>query len=177
LARPLSTERQGPSFSVGQSDAEAYISIGIEGSKMAGALSENLTEAVPFLHVRDMGASLRFYRDGLGFELKLAWTPDSPDHVRWCRLEAGAAALMLQEYYPGHAPQGELGTGVSVSFMCRDALSIYRDAVVKGLSPQTPFVGNTLWEVSFRDPDGYKVDFASPTDLPEDTQYDPNIHR
>lgn len=144
---------------------------------MAGALAENLTQAIPFLHVRDMAASLRFYRDSLGFELKLTWTPDAPDHIRWCRLEAGGAALMLQEYLPGHAPVGELGSGVSVCFMCRDALRVYRDAVARGLSPRTPFVGNTLWVVSFCDPDGYKIDFESPTDVPEDTEYDPNVHR
>ncbi|MCX7358939.1 MAG: VOC family protein [Alphaproteobacteria bacterium] len=144
---------------------------------MAGALAENLTQAVPFLHVCDMAASLRFYRDSLGFELKLVGTPDAPDHIRWCRLEAGGAALMLQEYLPGRAPVGELGSGVSVCFMCRDALRVYRDAVASGLSPRTPFVGNTLWVVSFHDPDGYKIDFESPTDVPEDTEYDPNVHR
>jgi len=143
---------------------------------MAGALAENLTQVVPFLHVRDMAASLRFYRDCLGFDLTLKWTPDTPDHVRWCRLEAGAAALMLQEYVPGRAPDGELGSGVSVCFMCKDALRVYRDALAKGLSPSRPFVGNTLWVVSFRDPDGYKIDFESPSDVPEETEYDPKIH-
>ena len=143
---------------------------------MAGALAENLTQAVPFFHVRDMAASLRFYSDSLGFELKLAWTPDAPDQIRWCRLEAGSAALMLQEYVTGHEPKGELGSGVSVCFMCRDALRIYRDAMAIGLSPARPFVGNMLWVVSFRDPDGYKIDFESPTDVPEDTEYDPNVH-
>ncbi len=143
---------------------------------MAGVLAQNLTQAVPFLHVRDMASSLRFYHDGLGFALKLTWTPDAPDRIRWCWLEAGGGALMLQEYVSGHEPKGELGSGVTVCFMCKDALRIYRDAAAKGLSPRTPFVGNALWVVSFRDPDGYKIDFESPTDVPEDTQYDPDVH-
>lgn len=36
---------------------------------MAGALAENLTQAVPFFHVRDLAASLRFYRDSLGLDV------------------------------------------------------------------------------------------------------------
>lgn len=139
---------------------------------MDNALADNLTQTVPLLHVRDMAASLRFYREGLGFRLKLAWTPDAPDRIRWCWLEAGAAALMLQEYLPGHEPEGELGTGVAVCFLCKDALRIYRDAAARGLAPRRPFVGNSLWVVSFRDPDGYAIDFESPTDAPEDTVYD-----
>ncbi|MBY0423376.1 MAG: VOC family protein, partial [Parvularculaceae bacterium] len=144
--------------------------------KMAGALAENLTQAVPFLHVRDMAASLRFYREGLGFALKNSWTPDAPDKIRWCWLEAGGAALMLEEFTGSHAPKGDLGAGVTVCFMCKDALAIYRDAVAKGLAPKRPFVGNGLWVVSFRDPDGYKIDFESPTDVQEEAEYDPRAH-
>jgi lactoylglutathione lyase len=143
---------------------------------MVGALTENLKQAVPFFQVRDMAASLRFYRDGLGFDLKLKWTPDAPDQIRWCQLEAGAVALMLQEDVSGRRPDGELGQGVSVCFMCKDALAAYRNAVARGLSPRLPFVGNGLWVVGFRDPDGYKIDFESPTDVPEETEYDPGVH-
>jgi hypothetical protein len=32
------------------------------------------------------------------------------------------------------------------------------------------FVGNGLWVTSFADPDGYRLDFESPTDVPEDTK-------
>jgi len=34
-----------------------------------------------------------------------------------------------------------------------------------------PFVGNNLWVTSFTDPDGYRLDFESPTDVPEETVY------
>lgn len=144
---------------------------------MVLALSENLTQSVPFFGVRDMAASLSFYRDGLGFELKHKWTPDTPGQIRWCWLEAGGAALMLQEYRPDHPPKSELGSGVTVCFICRDALTIYREAIIKGLSPQRPFVGNMAWVVSFSDPDGYRIDFESPTDVPEETEYDPDLHK
>jgi lactoylglutathione lyase len=32
-------------------------------------------------------------------------------------------------------------------------------------------VGNNLWVVELSDPDGYKVCFESPTDVPEGTKY------
>jgi hypothetical protein len=82
---------------------------------------------------------------------------------------------MLQEFpKEGHdswSPEGKVGVGVSVCFMCEDALEIYREAVSRGLKPSRPFVGNGLWVTEFSDPDGYRIDFESPTDAPEETQY------
>jgi len=34
-----------------------------------------------------------------------------------------------------------------------------------------PFVGNNMWVVSLVDVDGYRLDFESPTDVPEETKY------
>jgi hypothetical protein len=31
-------------------------------------------------------------------------------------------------------------------------------------------VGNRLWVVSLIDPDGYRIDFESPTDAPEESE-------
>jgi hypothetical protein len=31
-------------------------------------------------------------------------------------------------------------------------------------------VGNGLWVVSFTDPDGYRIEFSSPTDAPEESE-------
>lgn len=141
-----------------------------------GLAKPNVREAVPFFGVMDMAASLRFYIDGLGFRMTNSWRPDGPDKVRWCALGIGGATLMLQEYLPDDRPQEKLGKGVSVCFVCKDALAIYRDAISRGLSPRRPFVGNNMWVVSFVDPDGYLVDFESPTDVPEETEYDPALH-
>jgi hypothetical protein len=33
-----------------------------------------------------------------------------------------------------------------------------------------PQVGNSMWVTSLRDPDGYRLDFESTTDVPEDTK-------
>jgi hypothetical protein len=133
----------------------------------------NVRQAVPFFGVTDIDTSLRFYVDGLGFALTRTWTPEG--RIRWCWLELGRAALMLQEYWkdgkPGGAPAGPLGQGVSVCFMCTDAIAIYHEARARGLAPSRPFVGNGLWVTTLTDPDGYRIDFESPTDVPEDTEY------
>jgi lactoylglutathione lyase len=136
----------------------------------------NVKQAVPFFGVTSMENSLRFYVDGLGFKMKHWWIPerieDHPDgRIRWCRLELGNAAIMLQEFLPERLPQEPLGTGASVCFMCQDTLALYREFRSRGIhSRQRPFVGNRLWVVPLSDPDGYRIDFESPTDAPEESE-------
>jgi lactoylglutathione lyase len=121
--------------------------------------------------VTDMEASLRFYVDGLGFTTTVDWQPHGK--VEWCWLQLGGAALMLQEYRPGLRPDATRGVGVSVCFMCDDALAIYRATGAKGLTAEKkPFVGNKLWVVHFKDPDGYDIYFESPTEAPEESELD-----
>jgi catechol 2,3-dioxygenase-like lactoylglutathione lyase family enzyme len=127
---------------------------------------------VPFLGVTDMQASLRFYVDGLGFEMTKHWIDQ--DRLRWCWLQHGRAALMLQEFvqegHGGTRPEGALGLGVTLEFICRDALAIYRQTKERGLQPSRPFVGNGMWVTTLSDPDGYRVEFESETDVPEGTE-------
>jgi len=129
----------------------------------------NVQQAVPFFMVTSMEKSLAFYINGLGFELKVKWEPRGT--IEWCWLEMGGASLMLQEYRENLVPATARGVGVSVCFMCKDALQVYTHAIARGLSPGEPFVGNQSWVVEFKDPDGYSVFFESPTDTPEETRY------
>jgi uncharacterized glyoxalase superfamily protein PhnB len=123
-----------------------------------------------------MDTSLKFYIDGLGFTMRYSWIPDrTEDHpdgrIRWCWLERGGAALMLQEFLPAQRPSETLGTGVNVCFMCEDALALYREFKSRGVQTrQRPFVGNRLWVVPVTDPDGYRMEFESPTDAPEESE-------
>ncbi len=124
----------------------------------------NVQQAIPFLRVTNMTAAVRFYEQ-LGFAITLRWEPGGS--LRWCKLECGTAALMLQD----KPPAGTLGVGVSICFMCTDALAIHDEAATRGLAPaDEPCVGNSLWVVSYRDPDGYRIDFESPTTVAEDTR-------
>lgn len=131
----------------------------------------NVKQAVPFFLITDMDDSLRFYVDGLGFEITLKWIKDGA--VRWCWLQRGGAALMLQTYRRDDGtslkPDGELGLGVSIVFICEDALALYREFKERGLDASRPFVGNGMWVTTLQDPDGYRVEFESYTTVPEDT--------
>jgi lactoylglutathione lyase len=129
----------------------------------------NVQQAVPFLMVSNLEASLRFYVDGLGFTMTKKWIPEGK--LLWCWLQLGGAALMLQEFHPARLPKDKLGEGVSICFQCKDALAIYHEALSRGLQPRQPFVGNAMWVTILTDPDGYKLDFESPTDVPEETLY------
>lgn len=136
----------------------------------------NVQQAVPFFNVSDMGASLRFYVDGLGFEITNRWVVDG--QIRWCWLQLGGGALMLQQFRTeGHdswVPEGKVGEGVNILFICRDALTIYHQAIERGLKASRPFVGNGMWVTSLSDPDGYRIGFESDTDVPEETVYSPD---
>jgi lactoylglutathione lyase len=131
----------------------------------------NVRQAVPFFAVSNMEDSLRFYVDGLGFEMTLKWIDEGT--IRWCWLERGGAALMLQDFRREDgkpwSPEGALGLGVSIMFICDDALAIYREVTSRGIQASRPFVGNGMWVTSLRDPDGYRVEFESRTDVPEET--------
>jgi len=133
----------------------------------------NVKQAVPFFLVTNMDASLRFYVDGLGFQMKNKWMFDGT--VRWCLLERDAVALMLQDLRRDHGGVGKLegkpGLGVSICFICKDALAFYHEVKARGVNASKPFVGNGMWVTSLADPDGYHIDFESTTDVAEDTEY------
>src|SRR5262245_50138144 len=131
-------------------------------------------QAVPFFAVRKMKDALRFYVESLGFKMTLNWIVKGK--VRWCWLEIGKAAIMLQETTVragkgAGTGRSRLGDGVTVCFICDDALAIYREFKARGVAVSTPFVGNGMWVTSVRDPDGHRLEFESETDTPEDTQY------
>ena len=140
---------------------------------VAIATEHNVQQAVPFFFVNDIEASLRFYVDGLGFRKTIEWTPEGK--LQWCWLEHGGAAVMLQEFWKsGHhtnVPTDRLGVGVSVCFMCKDPLALYREFKSRGIDAKRPFVGNGLWVTDIVDPDGYRLSFESPSDAPEETEY------
>ena len=133
----------------------------------------NVQQAVPFFAVSDMNASIRYYVNGLRFEMTRKWIDEGK--LRWCWLQRGGAALMLQEFRTeGHdawVPQGKVGEGVSIYFICEDAVAIYREVTARGVRASTPFVGNGMWFTSLTDPDGFRISFESKTDVPEGTEF------
>jgi lactoylglutathione lyase len=63
------------------------------------ATTSNDKEAVPFFAVSSMEASIRYYLDGLGIQMTKKW--GDAGKLRWCWLQHGGAALMLQEFRSG----------------------------------------------------------------------------
>ncbi|GJQ20280.1 MAG: glyoxalase [Bacteroidia bacterium] len=142
-------------------------------STSTAQIRPNVRQAVPFFLVQDINASIRFYVDGLGFAITHKWIGEGD--LRWCWLELGGAALMLQgrrdDGQHGPVPEGKVGIGVAIYFLCDDALAVYRDISSRGVQARRPFVGNRMWVTQVRDPDGYDLFFESPTDEAEETVY------
>ena len=88
---------------------------------MTSDAKPNVKQAVPFFSVSNIKASVRFYVDGLGFEMIHKWEPEGT--LRWCWLQCGDAALMLQEFRKegrnSWMPEGKVGEGVSIVFHVR----------------------------------------------------------
>jgi lactoylglutathione lyase len=133
----------------------------------------NIQYCINLLMVSNMEASLKFYVEGLGFKIVNTWTPRGK--VEWCWLQRDGGPLMLQEagvttekpYLTDDKP----GAGVSLWYQCKDSLALYHEFKEKGIAVDEPFVGNNLWDVHLKDPDGYNLHFESPTDVPEETTY------
>jgi uncharacterized glyoxalase superfamily protein PhnB len=124
-------------------------------------------EVVPLLRVQNMELSLRYYVDGLRFEMKDKWIVDGK--VRWCWLAMGGAALMIEGHKPW-TPAGKAGEGVSINFICDDAIAFYHDVRSRGIEASEPQVGNAMWVSGLSDPDGYRLFFESAADEPEETK-------
>jgi hypothetical protein len=82
---------------------------------------------------------------------------------------------MLQEFRKEGAnawkAESKVGVGVSICFQCKDALALYKDFKSRGIEAKRPFVGNGMWVTSVQDPDGYKLEFESFTDVAEETVF------
>jgi lactoylglutathione lyase len=130
-------------------------------------------QAIPFFMVANMENALDFYINRLGFELKNKWEPRGK--IEWCLLQRDGVSLMLQEPRNKEKSDQEQdvpnGKGVAICFQCSDALALYHEFSAKGIAMKEPFVGNNMWVINFSDPDGYKLDFESPTDVSEETIY------
>jgi hypothetical protein len=128
----------------------------------------NVKQAVPFFAVSNMEESLHFYIDGLGFEMTNKWVVEGK--LRWCRLQLGGAALMLQEFRKeglnASVPESKVGVGVSICFSCSDSLQIYRQLATRGVKPERPFVGNAMWVTGMADPDELQAFFSQPHRCP-----------
>ena len=127
--------------------------------------------AVLVLDVVNMATSIQFYVEGLGFAETDRWAING-EPTR-CRMSSGSAVLLLQALSAEQRQEidqsDKRGQGVGISLSCDDAIAHYRSMKSRGVSPNEPYVGNQLWNVSVTDPDGYRMSFQSQADRPEET--------
>ena len=143
------------------------------GDLSMNKVSGNVNSVVPMLLVTEMERSVNWYVNGLGFTIVNTWMPDGK--LRWCWMELGGAALMLQQLRPQDRDQMGMnpfwGAGAALYFQCQDAVSLYRQFSARGIeATEEPAVGNGNWEVFLLDPDGYRINFVSATSYSEETR-------
>jgi len=132
----------------------------------------NVTGLCPLIAVFDMNEAVRFYCDGLGFELiEASPEVETPEgrFSHWCWLRLGPADLMLNTAYDeGERPamrdaarqaaHGDTG----LYFGCPDVDAAYgalRGRGIKAAPPKVaPYGMKQLW---VRDPDGYQLCFQA----------------
>ena len=127
---------------------------------------------VPYLQVYDMPASLRFYRDQLGFQVVMQSQPELKDDCDWVLLKWHDAQLMLNTIYenPDRPPQPDptraIGhADVAMYFGCPDVEAMYAYLLSKGLEIREPFTtGYNFKAINITDPDGYRLCFHWPVE-------------
>ena len=117
----------------------------------------------PLLQVFDMAASIRFYRDLLGFEVVRTSRPG--DQFDWAWLELGSAQLMLNTAYesdqrpPAPDPARVAAHGdTALYFRCPDLDSAYAHLRARGLEVAAPVIRPYgMRQLQLSDPDGYDL--------------------
>lgn len=104
--------------------------------------------------VRDVGASLAFYRERLGFSVQF----QMGEPPSYAIIESGPVSLHLMP-----AAQAAAALGLSSIYVyVRDVDALHRDYVARGCAIEVPpedfFYG--MREMSLRDPDGNRITFG-----------------
>jgi glyoxylase I family protein len=117
----------------------------------------------PLLEVYDLPASLRFYRDVLGFELIAG------DDTWWCMLRLGETSVMLNTAYEHDerpaVPEGQRvrGHGDTSLYFTTDPDAAYAHLRERGWPAREPSVTSYgMRQTSTRDPDGFQLFFVRP---------------
>ena len=128
----------------------------------------------PLLQVYDMPASVRFYRDALGFEL-VTTSPNlgGDDKFHWCLLRLCGSEVMLNTAYefdeerpvPPEPARVAAHHDMCIYFGAPDVDAVYEELRAKGLQLSLPKVAPYgMKQLYMRDPDGYGLCFQWSTE-------------
>lgn len=120
----------------------------------------------PLLQVFDMPTSIKFYCEGLGFEIALTDGKTAPN-FDWVLLKLNDHHLMLNTAYEGdHRPavpdpaRVAAHEDASIYFACPDVDAAYAHLQEKGIRSEKPQVAPYgMKQLYLRDPDGYILCF------------------
>ena len=128
----------------------------------------DLRGVTPLLQVYDMPASVRFYRDLLGFSVTATSQVLGEDRFHWALLRHGDAELMLNTAYefdserppvPDHA-RVTAHDDTGMFFACANVDAAYQELRGKGVNVKEPVVtGYGMKQMYLHDPDGYTLCF------------------
>jgi glyoxylase I family protein len=125
------------------------------------------THLCPLIQVFDMPASLRFYRDLLGFEVVQTSSPG--DDFDWGWLRLGGANLMLNTAYErddrpaAPDPARVAAHEDTILYFGADPDAVYAHLRGRGIALEPPKVAPYgMKQVGLRDPDGYGLCFQQP---------------
>jgi len=123
----------------------------------------------PLFQVFDMPASVRFYRDQLGFEI-MSTDGKPPDNFDWVLLRLDGVELMLNTAYeaedrpsaPDPARVAAHGD-TSIYFGCPDVDATFAWLRARGVAVKEPTLTSYGFKsMSVKDPDGYDLVFHWP---------------
>lgn len=129
-------------------------------------MSIEVRSVCTLLQVFDMPASVRFYRDVLGFEI-VETSAREGDQFDWGLLRLNDAFLMLntayeQEFRPAQPEPARVAAhdDTGLFFSCPDVDAAYRHLLAHGVDVKVPKVAPYgMKQLYVRDPDGYVLCF------------------
>lgn len=118
----------------------------------------NLRGVVPILDVRSMDEALRYYVEGLGFEVAFRYADDPDNYAGVCR---DGVCLHMQWQHQSEFDAGTAGR-LRIRIAVDDPDALFTEFQSRGLLRDHPGVRDTEWgtrEFGFRDPDGNALGF------------------
>jgi uncharacterized glyoxalase superfamily protein PhnB len=120
----------------------------------------------PLLQVFDMPTSIKFYCEGLGFEVAMTDGKPVPDND-WVLLRLNGSDLMLNTVYKRERrpPAPDLARmaaheDTSVYFGCPDVDAAWAHLQAKGIASRAPRIAPYgMKQLYLKDPDGYSLCF------------------